>query len=43
MGEMRFEGLKISHYSVLERIGAGGMGEVYCAEDLRRPPKCARN
>ena len=34
MGESGFEGLKISHYSVLNRVGAGGMGEVYRAEDL---------
>jgi serine/threonine protein kinase/Flp pilus assembly protein TadD len=26
-------GAKISHYSIVERIGAGGMGEVFLAED----------
>jgi eukaryotic-like serine/threonine-protein kinase len=28
-------GRKLAHYEVLDRIGAGGMGEVYQARDLR--------
>src|SRR5262245_45640792 len=28
-------GKRISHYEVVERIGAGGMGEVYRARDIR--------
>jgi serine/threonine protein kinase len=34
-------GSMVGHYKILERLGAGGMGEVYLAEDLKLKRKAA--
>ncbi len=34
-------GTKVSHYTIISKIGAGGMGEVYLAEDSQLDYKVA--
>jgi serine/threonine protein kinase len=34
---------RVSHYRIISRLGAGGMGEVYLAEDTRLNRKGAIN
>ncbi|HSE23791.1 MAG TPA: protein kinase, partial [Pyrinomonadaceae bacterium] len=41
MNKQLREGNELSHYRILSRIGSGGMGEVYLAQDTKLERKVA--
>ena len=34
-------GTKLAHYTIVSKVGAGGMGEVYLAQDMKLDRKVA--